>query len=308
MKISELIALIDTVKPNAYPADLKVAWLNEVEGMVWTDIMLLSPLEFKAYSYNANTGEGDSDLLVAIPHSKLYNVYLAAMIDFYNGEYDRYHNTITLFNAYFSEFSRWYAMHYRPADGEYSYMGMYISAYGIAVKHGFVGTEEEWLESLKAGGTNIDPEIISAAITEALSEAKESGEFDGRDGTDGVGIREVKQTTASTVSGGENVVTVYLTDGTSYTFTFYNGAKGADGSGGGGGTGTDGVGISSAEINGNGELVLHLTNGNEINVGRVVGADGKTPVKGTDYWTASDKFEIMSDVLAALPTWNGGSY
>ena len=38
------------------------------------------------------------------------------------------------------------------------------------------------------------------------------------------------------------------------------------------------------------------------------GADGYTPVKGTDYWTAADKAEIVNDVLAALPTWTGGSY
>lgn len=31
------------------------------------------------------------------------------------------------------------------------------------------------------------------------------------------------------------------------------------------------------------------------------GTDGKTPVRGTDYWTAADKQEIVSDVLAALP-------
>lgn len=38
------------------------------------------------------------------------------------------------------------------------------------------------------------------------------------------------------------------------------------------------------------------------------GADGKTPVKGIDYWTAADKAEIVADTLAALPTWTGGSY
>ena len=38
------------------------------------------------------------------------------------------------------------------------------------------------------------------------------------------------------------------------------------------------------------------------------GADGYTPVKGTDYWTAADKAETVDDVLAALPTWTGGSY
>lgn len=35
---------------------------------------------------------------------------------------------------------------------------------------------------------------------------------------------------------------------------------------------------------------------------------GLKPVKGTDYWTAADKIEIVNDTLAALPTWIGGSY
>lgn len=38
------------------------------------------------------------------------------------------------------------------------------------------------------------------------------------------------------------------------------------------------------------------------------GDKGDTPVKGTDYWTAADKTEIVNDTLAALPTWNGGGY
>ena len=38
------------------------------------------------------------------------------------------------------------------------------------------------------------------------------------------------------------------------------------------------------------------------------GADGKTPVKGTDYYTEADKAEMVDLVLAALPTWTGGTY
>ena len=38
------------------------------------------------------------------------------------------------------------------------------------------------------------------------------------------------------------------------------------------------------------------------------GEKGDTPIKGTDYWTATDKAEIVNDTLAALPTWTGGSY
>lgn len=36
--------------------------------------------------------------------------------------------------------------------------------------------------------------------------------------------------------------------------------------------------------------------------------DGYTPVRGVDYWTATDKEQMVSDVLNSLPTWNGGSY
>jgi hypothetical protein len=38
------------------------------------------------------------------------------------------------------------------------------------------------------------------------------------------------------------------------------------------------------------------------------GSAGYTPQKGTDYYTASDKQEMVTAVLEALPTWTGGSY
>lgn len=36
--------------------------------------------------------------------------------------------------------------------------------------------------------------------------------------------------------------------------------------------------------------------------------DGYTPKKGVDYYTEADKSEMVNAVLAALPTWQGGSY
>lgn len=35
------------------------------------------------------------------------------------------------------------------------------------------------------------------------------------------------------------------------------------------------------------------------------GADGKTPVKGVDYYTEADKQEMVQSVIAALPVYNG---
>lgn len=33
-----------------------------------------------------------------------------------------------------------------------------------------------------------------------------------------------------------------------------------------------------------------------------------TPVRGTDYWTEADKTEMVNDVIAALPSAEGGSF
>lgn len=95
------------------------------------------------------------------------------------------------------------------------------SAYVIALEHGFIGSEDEWLASLKG----------------------EQGEK----GEQGIqGIQGEK---------GQNGK-----DGT-------NGTNGIDGE--------DGIGITNAEINISGELILTYSNGTSANLGKVVGADGK---------------------------------
>ena len=44
------------------------------------------------------------------------------------------------------------------------------------------------------------------------------------------------------------------------------------------------------------------------NLKGATGAAGYTPVRGTDYWTAEDQQAIVNNVLATLPTWEGGGY
>lgn len=121
------------------------------------------------------------------------------------------------------------------------------NAYQIAVENGFVGTESEWLESLK-------------------------GEK-GADGKDGI-----------------------------------NGKNGVDGLDGKDGTnGADGRGITSSEINANGELVLTYSDGSTANLGVVIGAKGEkgdkgdTGADGSDYvLTDTDKSEIANIAIANI--------
>ena len=238
------------------------------------------------------------------------------------------------------------------------------------------------INELVSSKGSINEEDLNAAINAALEEAKKNGEFDGPKGDTGVGILNVVQSTTSTADDGNNVITVTLTDGNTFTFTVQNGSKGSSGTNGKDGVdgknGVDGedgfspiatvtqtaTGATISITDVNGTTTAIVTNGKDGAKGEKgdtgatgpqgpAGADGEkgdkgdkgeqgiqgepgakgetgakgdkgekgdtgatgatgpagyTPVKGVDYWTAADKSAMVSDVLAALPTWNGGSY
>ena len=97
------------------------------------------------------------------------------------------------------------------------------------------------------------------------------------------------------------------------------GAQGSDGSDGS--DGEDGVSpvVSITAIDGghrititdvNGEQSFDVIDGVDGSNGSdgQDGEDGHTPEKGVDYFTEQEKAEMVNEVLAAMPTWEGGSY
>lgn len=85
--------------------------------------------------------------------------------------------------------------------------------------------------------------------------------------------------------------------------------KGKDGA-----DGQNGVSVTGASIDTSGHLIITLSSGDTVDAGNAKGdkgnpgANGYTPVKGTDYWTPADKTEIVNAVLAALPDGTEVSY
>lgn len=60
-------------------------------------------------------------------------------------------------------------------------------------------------------------------------------------------------------------------------FQFFSNKDGVNGK-----DGKDGIGISKASINNKGELILTFSDLSEVNLGKIVGIDGKDGVNGTD--------------------------
>lgn len=261
MKIKDAIAYVDSVKPNAFDDAAKILWLNEVEGLVQTEAMLFAVEDLIEYTADTST---ETELLVKSPHDKIYRAYLVAMVDFANGEYNRYANTVEMFNTYFSEYVVWYADKYRPADGGAVDDGYYITAYGIAVKHGFEGDEAAWLETLKGEpgrGFEIRGKYDTVEQLQAAVTGPEIGD------AYAVGTAEPYH------------VFIWGVDGW-FDFGTMKGEPGRDG--------RDGVDGKDGEDGYTPQKGVDYTDGKD-------GADGYTPQKGVDYFTDADKAEIARE-------------
>lgn len=143
MTSNRLITILRELTENQYTDSVLMMWLSNCENTVLTDVLLASPEDCVEL-----TAPSDEKLTVPHPWDKLYLPYMQAQVAHANGEYDHYANYIALYNAYLEEYERHILETVQPAGGEAVTHGYYLSAYAIAVEHGYTGTIEQWLESL----------------------------------------------------------------------------------------------------------------------------------------------------------------
>ena len=115
MKIREAISTIDSLKNNTYsPAD-KIGWLSRADWMIKRNIIDTheggESVNFNGYDGNTDL---DTELLAPPPYDELYLSYLEAQIDYSNGEYAKYNNSIMMFNSGFEAYSAYYTRNNMP--------------------------------------------------------------------------------------------------------------------------------------------------------------------------------------------------
>lgn len=115
MTIKEAIDRIDSLKHNTYSSADKIAWLSELDWSAKTLVIDLhegsDDVTFEGYTSTTPT---DTELLIPPPFDSIYLHWLAAQIDYYNGEYDKYNAAIALYNALYDAYSKNYTTNHMP--------------------------------------------------------------------------------------------------------------------------------------------------------------------------------------------------
>ena len=122
MTIMEAINHIDKVKPNGYSQVEKIKWLSTFDGMVKCEIIDTHESDEKV-TFNGydDTTALTQELLIPHPHDDVYIKWLEAQIDYANGEYGKYNNSITMCNTAYSSFERYYNRTHMPLGKKFKH-------------------------------------------------------------------------------------------------------------------------------------------------------------------------------------------
>ena len=115
MKIIEAINRIDSLKHNTYTQNEKVAWLSRLDSMVKRLIIDTheggDEVEFTGYNDSQDLNQ---EMLVPAPFDEIYLRWLEAQIDYTNGEYDKYNNSILMYQAAYDAYANYYNRNHMP--------------------------------------------------------------------------------------------------------------------------------------------------------------------------------------------------
>ena len=107
--IQGIIEKVDMLKPNTYSQEIKLEWLNKIEG-----IIALRIIKSTVYIPYVLPEDISKELLVPFPFDKVYEDYIYTMIDYANNEFNLYNASSTIFNTSLDDYAKWHKENNTP--------------------------------------------------------------------------------------------------------------------------------------------------------------------------------------------------
>lgn len=121
MTVMGAINHLDSVKPNSYGQTEKIKWLSTLDGIIKAEIIdTHEGAEDVSFGGYTNTSLM-TEMLVPHPYDDIYIKWLEAQIDYANGEYGKYNNSITMYNAAFDAYAKYYNRTHMPKQKNFTH-------------------------------------------------------------------------------------------------------------------------------------------------------------------------------------------
>ena len=101
MRIDELLNIADSIRKNEISEELKICWINDVEGRVHCEILRFSP---ESYIKLSNSRQ---ELSIPMPYARVYLSYMLAMMAFVMKDYELYTDVMMKYEQEFSEYAKY---------------------------------------------------------------------------------------------------------------------------------------------------------------------------------------------------------
>ena len=122
MTIMEVLYRIDAVKPNSYTQSEKIKWLSSLDGVIKNKIIDTheggEDVVFNGYNENTDIS---TTLLVPAPYDDIYLRWLEAQIDYANGEYGKYNNSLVAYNDSYDLYQKYYNRTHMPKGKKFKF-------------------------------------------------------------------------------------------------------------------------------------------------------------------------------------------
>ena len=117
MTINEAITRLDALKFNTYDEADKIEWLSRLDSAVKLQIIdkYVGAENVSFNGYDSNTPL-ETVLLVPAPYDEVYLRWMEAQIDYHNGEYDKFNNSIIMYNTAFQAYQNHYIEKHSPVQ------------------------------------------------------------------------------------------------------------------------------------------------------------------------------------------------
>ncbi len=145
LTVQKIITQVSDLLSHRVENAVLYTWFNEIEMMIQMQLLGLTRADAVQYTEQ----DGDKEPVVVGQYARVYSYWLLAKGHFRLGNLSGYNRFRKLYVSEYTAFRKWMIRTHGSTEKSERANGVFLSAYGLACKHGFTGTEQEWLASLQ---------------------------------------------------------------------------------------------------------------------------------------------------------------